>query len=104
MAATIEAHGKGIELDEDGYLQNIDSWNINVAEYLAGIEGIELTAEHWRLITAIRLYYERNGASPLCGDILRETGFTKKDLYRIFPSSGYRTACKLAGLPKPPEC
>ncbi len=104
MVAAIETRGKRLDLDEDGYLMNVDSWDVSVAERLADIEDIELTAEHWRLITAIRLYYERNGASPLCRDILKETGFTKKDLYRIFPSSGYRTACKLAGLPKPPEC
>lgn len=92
-------------LDEDGYLVDIDTWDVRVAEQLAKAEGVgELTAEHWKLITAIRLHYERYRVSPLCRDILIESGFTKKDMYRLFPAAGYKTAYKLAGLPKPVEC
>ncbi len=105
MAAKKDAsHGEKIELDEDGYLQDVDNWDIKVVEYLAKTEEVkELTAEHWKFITAIRFYYEKNGVSPLCRDILKQTGFTKKDMYRLFPT-GHRGAYKLAGLPKPPEC
>ncbi len=105
MATIVQYCGKTLELDEDGYLQNIDIWDIKVAEELARMEGIEeLTNEHWKLITAIRLYYERTGMSPRCRDILKETGFTKKDMYRLFPSGHLRGAYKLAGLPKPAGC
>ena len=94
-----------LALDEDGYLRNIDDWDVNVAEQLARKENVkELSGEHWKLITALRLHYERSGESPLCRDILVESGFTKMDMYRLFPSLGYRTAYKLAGLPKPTEC
>lgn len=102
--ATVTLEEKAIELDEDGYLLNIDDWDIKVAEYLAEREGIKLTAEHWRIITAIRLYYERTGTSPLCGKILRELGLSKKDMYSLFPSGHIRGAYKLAGLPKPTGC
>jgi len=95
---------KTIELDEDGYLVNIDDWDVKVAEYLAEREGIELTPEHWKIITAIRIYYERTGTSPLCGKILKDFGLSKKDLYRLFPSGHIRGAYKLAGLPKPSGC
>ncbi|MEW6410641.1 MAG: TusE/DsrC/DsvC family sulfur relay protein [Nitrospirota bacterium] len=105
METLIGHHGKKLKLDEDGYLLNIDSWDINVVEYLARMEGIkELTNEHWKLITAIRLYYERTGMSPQCREILKETGLTKKDMYRLFPSGHLRGAYKLAGLPKPAGC
>lgn len=98
------SHAEKIELDEDGYLQDIDAWDVRVVEYLAKKEGIEkLEGDHWKLIAAIRFYYDKNGVSPLCRDILKETGFTKKDVYRLFPT-GHRGAYKLAGLPKPPEC
>lgn len=80
---------KNLELDVDGYLQNLDSWNVSVADQLAQREGIEeLTGEHWKLIAAIRLHYERTGMSPLCRDVIREAGFTKDDTYRLFPTSG----------------
>ena len=105
MATTVKFRGKELELDEDGYLKNIDGWDVRVAEHLAKIEGIEeLTGEHWKLITAIRFHYEKYGESPLCRDILKESGYTKKDMYKLFPPSGYKSAFKLAGLPKPIEC
>ncbi len=105
MTTALGSRAKNLELDEDGYLRDIDTWDVRVAEQLAKLEGMEdLTAEHWKLITAIRLYYERNQVSPLCRDILIEAGYSKMDMYRLFPSSGYRSAYKLAGLPKPIEC
>jgi tRNA 2-thiouridine synthesizing protein E len=105
MEKTLESQGEKLELDEDGYLRDIDHWDVRIAEDFAKMEGIEeLTAEHWKLITAIRFHYERVKESPLCRDILIESGFTKQDMFRLFPPQGYRTAYKLAGLPKPIEC
>lgn len=105
MTTAVESVKEILELDVDGYLQNPDSWDVRVAEQLATLEGIkELAGEHWKLIAAIRLHYEKHRVSPLCHDVLIETGFTKTDIYRLFPSAGYRSACKLAGLPKPPHC
>jgi tRNA 2-thiouridine synthesizing protein E len=105
MGKTIESHGKTLELDEDGYLKDIDNWDVRVAEELAKTDNlVDLTAEHWKLITAIRFHYERMHESPLCRDILIESGFTKQDMHRLFPPLGYKTAHKLAGLPKPIEC
>lgn len=105
MVKTLEHLGKELQLDEDGYLKNIEEWDVRVAEDFARMDDIgELTAEHWKLITAIRFHYERTKESPLCRDIHIESGFTKEDMYRLFPPHGYRTAYKLAGLPKPIEC
>jgi tRNA 2-thiouridine synthesizing protein E len=105
MVKTLEATGKVLELDEDGYLKDIDNWDVRVAEELAKSDNLgELTGEHWKLITAIRFHYERTHESPLCRDIHIESGYSKKDMYRLFPPLGYRTAYKLAGLPKPIEC
>ena len=105
MEKTLEYQARAIELDEDGYLKDIDSWNVRIAEEFARLENVGvLTAEHWKLITAIRFHYERFKESPLCRDILIESGFTKRDMYRLFPLHGYKTAHKLAGLPKPFEC
>lgn len=105
MTTVLEGREKSLELDEDGYLRDIDAWDVRVAEQLAKMEGVrELTAEHWKLITAIRLHYERSKVSPLCRDILIEAGYSKMDMYRLFPAFGYKTAYKLAGLPKPVEC
>ncbi len=105
MATTLTAPEKDLLLDEDGYLMDLDQWSVGVAEWLAQREGIgDLTAEHWKLIAAIRCHYERYGVSPLCRSILKETGLTKKDMYRLFPAGHIRGAYKLAGLPKPAGC
>jgi tRNA 2-thiouridine synthesizing protein E len=105
MVTTLESEGEKLALDEDGYLRDIDNWDVRVAEQFARMDRIEeLTGEHWKLITAIRFHYERFKESPLCRDILIESGITKQDMYRLFPPEGYRTAHKLAGLPKPIEC
>lgn len=105
MALTLEHRGKQLQLDDDGYLRNIEEWDVRVAEEFAKMDNVgELTAEHWKLITAIRFHYERTKESPMCRDIHIESGFTKEDMYRLFPPHGYRTAYKLAGLPKPIEC
>jgi tRNA 2-thiouridine synthesizing protein E len=105
MTKTLEAHGKKLTFDEDGYMKDIDLWDVRIAEELAKQDGIkELSAEHWKLITAIRFHYEKFKESPVCRDILMESGFTKQDMYKLFPPHGYRTAYKLAGLPKPIEC
>lgn len=105
MAKTLEHLGRELELDEDGYLRDIDNWDVRVAEEFASMDNVgELTGEHWKLITAIRFHYERTKESPMCRDIHIESGFTKEDMYRLFPPHGYRTAYKLAGLPKPIEC
>ena len=103
MEKTISSGEKELQLDESGYLLDVNSWDVNVAEKLAELEGIELKADYWKLITAIRLHYEKTGQSPLCRDILREAGFTKQQVYEMF-SSGHRSAYRLAGLPRPPEC
>lgn len=105
MATTTKLREKELELDEDGYLKDIDAWDVRVAEHLAKLEGMkELTGEHWKLITAIRFHYEKHGESPLCRDILKEAGYTKNDMYQLFRPLGYKSAFKLAGLPKPIEC
>lgn len=105
MTKTLEAHGKKLTFDEDGYMKDIDLWDVRIAEELARLDNIkELSAEHWKLITAIRFHYEKFKESPVCRDILMESGFSKQDMYRLFPPHGYRTAYKLAGLPKPIEC
>ena len=104
-ATATKIRERHLELDEDGFLVNIDDWDVHVVERLAHKEGVkELTGEHWKLIAALRLHYEKYGEAPLCRDILIEAGFTKMDMYKLFPQLGYRSAYKLAGLPKPTEC
>jgi dissimilatory sulfite reductase related protein len=102
----IELMGKQYEVDEDGFLQELDKWNPNFAEAYAKEEGIEgkLTEEHWKLINYLRDYYQKFGIAPMIRKLCKETGFDLKKVYELFPSGPAKGACKLAGLAKPTGC
>ncbi|GFN23243.1 MAG: TusE/DsrC/DsvC family sulfur relay protein [Thermoanaerobacteraceae bacterium] len=97
--------GIEIEVDEDGFIQDPDKWNEAVAKALAETEGVtELTEDHWKVINYLRQYYLQFGIAPMIRKLCKETGFTLKQIYDLFPSGPAKGACKIAGLPKPTGC
>lgn len=97
--------GIEIEVDEDGFIQDPSKWNEAVAKALAETEGIsELTEDHWKVINYLRQYYQQFGIAPMIRKLCKETGFTLKQIYDLFPSGPAKGACKIAGLPKPTGC
>jgi TusE/DsrC/DsvC family sulfur relay protein len=103
---TITLKGKTYEVDEDGFLQELDKWSEEFAQEYAKEEGIEgtLTDEHWKLINYLRSYYQQFGIAPMIRKLCKETGFDLKKVYQLFPSGPAKGACKLAGLAKPTGC
>ncbi len=104
--ASIEVNGVVIELDEDGFMVNPDLWNEAVAQALAPMEEVtgELTEDHWKVINYLRNYYLQFGIAPMIRKLTKETGFSLKEIYDLFPTGPAKGACKLAGLPKPTGC
>lgn len=102
----IEINGKGIEVNEEGFLVNSEDWNEEIAVFLAKKEeGLEnLTEEHWKVINYIRSYYLENRMAPMVRSVCKTTGLPLKKIYELFPSGPAKGACKLAGLPKPDGC
>ena len=102
---TYQCEGKVYEVDEDGFLQDPNLWNDEVARDFMSTEGIsELTDDHWKVIHYIRNYYLQFGIAPMVRKVCKQTGFTLKEIYNLFPSGPAKGACKLAGLPKPTGC
>jgi TusE/DsrC/DsvC family sulfur relay protein len=103
---TIELGGKSYEVDEEGFLQELDRWNENFAQAYAGEVGIEgsLTEEHWKVIHYLRNYYQQYGIAPMIRKLCKDTGFDLKKIYQLFPAGPAKGACKLAGFPKPTGC
>lgn len=100
-----EVQGKSYEVDEDGFLQNPEIWNEDVAKDFSTTEGVtELTEEHWKVIHYLRNYYLQYGIAPMIRKLCKETGFKLNKIYDLFPSGPAKGACKLAGLPKPTGC
>jgi TusE/DsrC/DsvC family sulfur relay protein len=103
--ATFEHGNVKIEVDEDGFMQNPEEWNEDVAAALATTEGIDnLTDEHWKVMNYLREYYLEFGVAPMIRKLCKETGFPLKKIYELFPSGPAKGACKLAGLAKPTGC
>jgi dissimilatory sulfite reductase related protein len=102
---TFENHGRTYDVDEDGFLQDPSLWNDNVAMDFMITEGVnELTESHWKVIRYIRDYYLQFGIAPMIRKVCKQTGFSLKEIYELFPSGPAKGACKLAGLPKPTGC
>jgi len=97
--------GKELEVDEDGFIQDPDQWDENVAKDLAKTEGVEdMGDEHWKLVNYLRDYYLKFQIAPMIRKLCKETGLDLKKVYELFPSGPAKGACKVAGLPKPTGC
>ncbi len=102
---TFEHGNVKIEVDEDGFMENPEEWNEEVAAALATTEDVDdLTEEHWKLINYLRDYYAKYGIAPMIRKLCKETGFPLKKVYELFPSGPAKGACKVAGLAKPTGC
>jgi tRNA 2-thiouridine synthesizing protein E len=92
-------------VDEDGFMQEPDLWNKEVAAALATTEGVDdLTEDHWKVVDYLRKYYLQFGVAPMIRKLCKETGYDLKRIYALFPSGPAKGACKVAGLPKPTGC
>ncbi|MFC1492384.1 TusE/DsrC/DsvC family sulfur relay protein [candidate division KSB1 bacterium] len=99
-------HGEvSIEVDEDGFMMDPDVWNEAVALALATTEGVDaLHDDHWKVINYLREYFIKFQVAPMIRKLCKETGFSLKEIYELFPSGPAKGACKVAGLAKPTGC
>ena len=101
----VELGGKQVEVDEDGFIQDPENWDEAVAASLAKTEGVEELGEnHWKLVNYLRDYYMEYSMAPMIRKLCKQTGFSLKEVYEMFPSGPAKGACKVAGLPKPTGC
>ncbi len=101
----LELAGSMLEVDENGFMQEIDKWNENIARAYARLENVnELTEDHWKALNYLRSYYLEHGICPMIRRLTKDTGFNLKKLYDLFPEGPADSACKWAGVPKPTGC
>jgi tRNA 2-thiouridine synthesizing protein E len=97
--------GQEIEIDEDGFIQEPDKWNKEVAEDLAKTEdAYPMGEEAWRLVNYLRDYYIKYEIAPPVRMLTKQTKLDLKRIYELFPGGPAKGACKIAGLPKPTGC
>ena len=101
----------GAEVDEEGFLVNLDDWTKEIAEQMAKDDDVDLSDEHWGVINFLRDYFEEYQIAPavrvLTKAIAKKMGKDKgnsKYLYSLFPYGPGKQGCRFAGLPKPTGC
>ena len=103
--ADFQVGDKTLSVDEDGFIEDPDLWNEEVAAALGKVEHVdELTEDHWKVVNYLREYYQKFGVAPMIRKLCKETGFKLNIIYELFPSGPAKGACKVAGLPKPTGC
>ena len=100
----LEINGKQLEVDEEGYLANLNDWEKDVATVMAKEDGIDLSEDHWEIINFLREYYEEYQIAPAVrvstkavGKKLGKDKGNSKYLYELFPYGPGKQACKFAG-------
>jgi len=102
--------GIEIEVDEDGFIQEPEKWNREVAEDLGKIEATyepgqdKMNEDQWKIVDYIRNYYAEYEIAPPVRMVVKKSGIDLKTLYRLFPKGPAAGSCKVAGLPKPTGC
>lgn len=100
------------ERNNEGFLEDANSWTQEVAEVIAGEDSIELSEKHWEIINFLRNFYEKHEISPPSNRLFvkavrEEMGEEKGNsiyLMQLFPGTPAKTACRIAGLPRPTNC
>jgi TusE/DsrC/DsvC family sulfur relay protein len=103
--AQMELAGNVYEVDDNGFLQEPEKWNEDIAKAYAEKEGVtELTEGHWKVINYLREYYLQYGICPMVRKLRKRTGTSLQQLWELFPQGPAKSACKWAGVPRPTGC
>jgi tRNA 2-thiouridine synthesizing protein E len=93
--------------DGNGYLENNADWSEDIAREIAAEEGIELSAESFKVLNFLRdEYINNNGNQPNERNMVKglkddwEGKLDTKTLYTLFPKGPAKQAGKCAGLPE----
>ena len=96
--------GAEVHVDDEGFMTEYDEWNEDVAKQLAANIGIEMTEDHWKVVTFLREDYKAEGETPTLRRVTNVGGFPTKDLFTMFPKKPAKKMSYIAGVPKPAGC
>lgn len=107
----IVLNGQSYRVNESGYLVDPADWNLEIAQYLATRERLEMSDAHWEVVKFLRNYYEEHKIVPMIRTMLKAIGakFGQEKaniryLYDLYPCGPLMQALKIAGLPMPCGC
>jgi len=96
----------------EGFLEDANQWTPEVGRQIAADDKIELSEKHWEIIEFLRGFYKSHEMSPPSNrlfvkavkEALGEEKGNSIYLMQLFPGTPAKTACRIAGLPRPTNC
>ena len=100
-----------LELDQDGHLIDYTLWTPEVAQDLASSLELVLTDWHFKVLHAVRDFYQQFGHSPATRPLIKylmktvDASIDNAKLMQEFKTGLVaRHLSRLAGVPKPANC
>ncbi|WP_166268258.1 TusE/DsrC/DsvC family sulfur relay protein [Marinobacter caseinilyticus] len=98
--------------NNEGFLENASEWTPAIAQDIATESDVELTEKHWEIIRLLRSFYKKHEISPPSNRLFvkavkEQLGEEKGNsiyLMQLFSGTPAKTACRIAGLPRPTNC
>lgn len=98
--------------NNEGFLESVHDWTPEVATTIADDDHIQLDEKHWEIIEFLRFFYKEHEMSPPSNrlfvksvkEALGEDKGNSIYLMQLFPGTPAKTACRIAGLPRPTNC
>ena len=98
-------NGRGIHVDDEGFLTVYAEWDEDLGKALAAQIGIDMTDAHWKVIRFLREDFKAEGGhTPTLRRVSTVGGFDTKKLFELFPKKPAKKMAYIAGLPKPAGC
>lgn len=95
--------GKPVNINEEGYLTNMEEWNEDIAKEIAQEENVELSARHFEVLNYLRDQQKKDVSLTIRG--VGKSGVVDiKEFYALFPKGPLKISSKVAGIPKPKSC
>lgn len=100
--ATMTKEVVPLEFDEDGFLNDPAAWNKELAQQIAGADGVgSLGGLHWAVIDQLRDHYLNHGSLVPASHVCRVNNLDPLCVAKTFRNM--REAWRIAGLPNPGE-
>ena len=95
--------GFTVNVNEEGYLTDMEQWNPEIAKELAKETEIELSSRHFEVLDYLRNQQKNEVALTIRG--VGKSGVVDiKEFYTLFPKGPLKISSKYAGIPKPKSC
>lgn len=101
--ATKTYSGVTVDVNDEGYMTNMDQWSPEIARAIAKEEGIDLTDSHLKVLEFLR-DRQKKGEALSIRSIQKSGIIDVKLFYQLFPGAPLKKSTKIAGIPKPTSC